>query len=51
VASLGSRRFIGDNDRLRVQFDETEPGTLRLIHYEPLAIVIDVRAMGSFGTH
>jgi hypothetical protein len=38
----------GNNDRLRVQFDEAEAGTFRLIQYVPLAIVVHVRPVGSF---
>ena len=47
---MDSGRFIGDDNRLGVQFDEAEAGTLRVIHYVPLAIVIDVWTGGSFGS-
>jgi len=44
-------RRISNDSWLRVQFDKTEARTLRVIHYVPFAVVIDVRTVGSFGTH
>jgi hypothetical protein len=40
-----------DNGRLGIQIDEAKARTRRVIHYVPLAIVVDVRTVGSFGTH
>jgi hypothetical protein len=47
---LDSGRFIVDDSRLGVQFDEAEARTLRLIHDVPLAVVVHEWPMASFGS-
>lgn len=40
-----------NNDRLGIQLDEPKARARRVIHYVPPAVVVDVRSVGSFGTH
>jgi len=50
-STLSRGRLIWANDRLRIQLDEAEARTVRLIEYVPLAIVVHMRTMAAFGTH
>jgi hypothetical protein len=51
VSPCAEELASGDNDWLGIQLDEAQARALCVIHYVPLAIVVDAWTMSSLGAH